>query len=958
MKYIYLLLFQLISLCGFAQTGSIRGKVSDAEAAKPLVGAQILLEQNGQQLRSVQTDLDGNFVLLSVPAGVYRLVCTHAEAPKQEIKGMTIREGGIRLAYFRLGNPDIDLGGKAEEKQESDRLNRYSAQSMLLRRKSSQQIIETLAAESVFHSGDEDLSKALRQLPQINVENNNQLSIRGLGGRYVKTLLNGAELPSLDLNSSSSLIQLDLFPTTIIDHIILRKGYSVDQLASFGTGIINIETRRFPDQQQFQAQLHVGMHERSSFNADFQTYEGGSLDFLGIDDGSRSLPSQALNLGDNSSARDLTLALRNRSLQVADNFSSQSWMPGPNLGFNLSRSRRQDLKKGRSLSYAFVALFKRSSMMYEGGYASMHHLIGDYDSSYELENQLELSDRFYAEQTRANLFFTLSYKSRRNRVSLVVMDNLGTEKSYRELEGLGGRYANVSGLTDTRYRTQSWNFEQKNIAALQLLGRHLRKNEQLEIDWIVSTSVSNSNQPDLRYFSELYTVHNFTGEEQNHRIVEEAGGEPRRYYRRIQAFSGEGQLNFNRKYKNKALQNLRWGFRSTAKYQFFDERQIRYNTSYLPYTGGGAASYIQEANYINWSDTDDALIPGIFLENAYDSTNNYVALELLLGAYASSLWTLGPKTQLEAGFRVEGVINAYTGFDQDSISVDGFHMYPVLLPSVSLRHELDKNVLFRAAYSGTIARPSLRELSAFTSFDYMGDYKITGNLELAKRPTHLQHLDLRWERYEGQHSLLAGGFFAKYLINPIELATLEPGFRDEMQFRTAPWGYLLGMELELRQELGMLGKWGEAWQLQLNLSYVHARAKIGAAEYEFMHLEKDNPSKFRYLFGQSPYNMSVLLQYHNKKLNFEANVGLQVQGERLAYVLYGNTPDIIEQPRPNLDVHFNKPLGRHFQLRFSVQNLLDSPFLQTQTFKAREYAYREFRWGRSFNLGFYYNMNK
>ena len=273
MKYPLLLLLQFLSFCLLAQTGSIRGKVSDAEAAKPLVGALLLLEQNGQQLKEVQTDLDGNFVILSVPAGVYNLICTHPEAPKQEIKGMTIREGGIRLAYFRLGNPDIDLGGKAEENHQSQNLNRYSAQSMLLRRKSSQQIIETLAAESVFHSGDEDLSKALRQLPQVNVENNNQLFIRGLGGRYLKTLLNGAELPSLDLNNS--LIQLDLFPTTIIDHIILEKGYSAEQLASSGTGIINIETRRFPEKQQLQAQIHLGLHQLSGFNPNFMGDKGG-----------------------------------------------------------------------------------------------------------------------------------------------------------------------------------------------------------------------------------------------------------------------------------------------------------------------------------------------------------------------------------------------------------------------------------------------------------------------------------------------------------------------------------------------------------------------------------------------------------------------------------------------------------------------------------------------------------
>jgi len=955
MKYPLLLFLQFLSFCLLAQTGSIRGKVSDAEAGKPLVGALLLLEQNGQQLKEVQTDLDGNFVILSVPAGVYSLICTHPEAPKQEIKGMTIREGGIRLAYFRLGNPDIDLGAKAEENHQSQNLNRYSAQSMLLRRKSSQQIIETLAAESVFHSGDEDLSKALRQLPQVNVENNNQLFIRGLGGRYLKTLLNGAELPSLDLNNS--LIQLDLFPSTIIDHIILEKGYSAEQLASSGTGIINIETRRFPEKQQLQHQLHIGMHQNASFNPNFMSYEGGRLDFIGLDDGSRSLPSDALNLPDNPSSRDLTLALRNRSLAFPANFSTQMNMPGPNLGLNFSISRRKDLKKGRSISYAFVALFKRFSMMYEGGYAAMHHLTGDYEANYELENQLELSDQFYQEQSRANLFFTLSYKSRRNRISLVIMDNLGTEKSYRELEGLGGRYQFASGLgEDTRYRTKSWDFEQKNIAALQLLGRHLRQNEALEIDWTLSASLSNNNQPDLRYFNEVYSVNTFSGEEQNHRIIEGAGGEPRRFYRQIQAFSGEGQLNFKRKYKQKRLKSLSWGFRGTAKYQYFDERQLRYSTSYLPYTGGGAANYIQSSNYINWSDSANSLVPGIFIENAYDSTNNYVALELLLGGYTSSLWTLGPKTQLEAGFRLEGVINAYTGFDQDSISVDGVNMYPVLLPAFSLRHELDKDMLFRLAYSATIARPSLRELSAFTSFDYMGDYQITGNLELAKQPTHLQHLDIRWENYEGQRSLLAGGFFAKYLRNPIELATLEPGFSDQMQFRAAPWGYLLGMEIELRQELGMLGQWGDAWWMQFNFSYIYAQAKIAEEELDFMRLERADAPSFRPLFGQSPYNLSILLQYQNKKLNFEANLGLQVQGERLAYVIYGNTPDIIEQPRPNLDFHLNKPLGRHFELRFSVQNLLDSPFLQTQTFKAREYAYRQFNWGRSFNFGFYYNM--
>ena len=109
--------------------------------------------------------------------------------------------------------------------------------------------------------------------------------IRGLGERYSNSLLNGAVIPSPDL--TRNVIPLDIFPTSILKSIAVKKSYSAEMPAAFSGGLIDIRTRSIPD--EFMFSIELGTQQNIDTQGDVLSYNGGGDDNLGTDDGSRSL---------------------------------------------------------------------------------------------------------------------------------------------------------------------------------------------------------------------------------------------------------------------------------------------------------------------------------------------------------------------------------------------------------------------------------------------------------------------------------------------------------------------------------------------------------------------------------------------------------------------------------------------------------------------------------------------
>ncbi len=953
MKYYFVLFLTLgivTHLFAQKQTGSIRGKVTDTETGEPLIGANVFLKQTGQ---GTVTDLDGNFVLRDVPPGPYDVECTYLGYKKQRVVGVVVKEDGIKLVYFRLSAGDEEMEVDVVITAEAARNLEVS---MLAKRKNSAKLLETLSSEQIFQQGDEDVGSALRHLTNISVENNNDVYIRGLGSRYVKTFLNGAEVPGLDLNSSS--VQLDLFPTSILDNIIVYKNFTPDQIGSFGGGYVEINTKSFPERFTLELQANIGAHSIATFNSSFTTYEGGQLDFLGIDDGTRALPSDFIDIGPKPDDRTLVLAINELTNRFPANFSTIQQAPLTNSRLSFMISNQTNLKRGRSLSYGAVVLYKNTYRMYDDGFAGLYQLNGNYNSAFTLEPQLELSDRRYQQDIRHNLLFNFAYKTRYSKISFMLLNNLGTEKSYRILDGIAPQFSNTALGNNgqlPRYRTSAWLFDQKNIASVQVNGTHLYKGADNRIDWQVSTTRSDIFQPDLRYFSTGYTINDSTQQEENFLIAQNIGAQPTRFYRDIGAWNGDAHIDFTYNRPDKQVwKKVKWGLRGTAKYHIFDERQLRYQTDFFPYRGEALEDYINPDNYLNWDDNLNQPIPGIYIENAYDSTNNYIALEAILAGYYMSELQLNSKLNLTLGLRGEFTANAFTSIDTDSTELQGVSFYPVILPAASLKYELERDMFLRFAYASTVARPTLRELSAFTSFDYIGDYTVTGNLQLARNPTVMHNLDFRWEVYPSKKEVVSAGAFFKYLQNPIELASMPDDPNASFQFQNLPYAFLMGIELELRQGLGFLGDWGKNLVMGANLGYIYSQARITDEELNLMRIDNPTARSHRPLFGQSPYVLNFLLNYSNEEIGLDVNTSFHISGRKIIYVLYGNTPNVYEQPRGMLNFNIAKHFKGRYHLRFSVENLLDAKLIQIQSFKGRTYSYRQHSLGRSIWIGFSY----
>lgn len=143
-----------------------------------------------------------------------------------------------------------------------------------------------MGAEQISRTGDSDAASALRRVTGLSLVNDKFIYVRGLGERYSSVRLNGAVVPSPDL--TRNVIPLDIFPSSIIESLAVQKAYSPNMPAAFGGGDVNIRTKSIPSDTLFKVEIGASYKDT---NDEGYTYNGGSDDWLGQDDGTRALPN-------------------------------------------------------------------------------------------------------------------------------------------------------------------------------------------------------------------------------------------------------------------------------------------------------------------------------------------------------------------------------------------------------------------------------------------------------------------------------------------------------------------------------------------------------------------------------------------------------------------------------------------------------------------------------------------
>ena len=136
--------------------------------------------------------------------------------------------------------------------------------------------------------GDGNAAAAVVRIPGVSLQGGKYVYVRGLGDRYTKTTFNGLDIPGLDPDRNP--LQMDIFPTNIVDNIIVSKSFTADLPADFTGGVIDINIKSFPEIMTLKGSSSISYNNKVDLNGNFLTYYGGKTDYLAHDDGSRDFP--------------------------------------------------------------------------------------------------------------------------------------------------------------------------------------------------------------------------------------------------------------------------------------------------------------------------------------------------------------------------------------------------------------------------------------------------------------------------------------------------------------------------------------------------------------------------------------------------------------------------------------------------------------------------------------------
>ena len=919
--------------CGtlFAQEkGFIRGQVFDGETGQTMIGAKVRVKG---EAAGAMTDLDGKFSI-SIKPGTYDLLITFVAKDTMLVEEVEVKEGEATvLDNLTLAEEDNQLATVVVTVERRDN----TENAVLNLKKQSVNMIDGISSANFKKIGDSDAAGAMKRVPGVSLAGGKYVYVRGLGDRYNKTVLNGMNIPGLDPDRNT--LQMDLFPTSILDNIIVNKTFVAELPADFTGGIVDIGTKSFPDEQQRSISIGLGYNPYFHFRDDYLTYQGGKFDFLGFDDGTRTIPVEGMEDGEIPQYVDALGSQDDsaRYVNILQGFNpTMSAMRKMSLmDISLSTSfGNQFKKKDVTIGYNFIGTYRNNTEFYDDATFGRYNLSPDSDAdTFNLaENQV---GSFGVNNVLLSGMAGLAFKTTKSKFVINLLH-------IQNGESQAGRFDYYNADQGSVFEGQQTNlmYTQRSMTNFLLGGKHDLYDKGWKVEWRLSPTLSIQNDPDIRFTR-------FEVREDSMIIGTEAGF-PERIWRELQEISGASRLDIEKDFdawKRKA--KLKFGGAYTYKQRDYlirnfqlipreihlegDPDEILADENIWPYEQNEGAGTTYAVPFIPNN-------PNEFSSNVHNSA-----------AYISTELSPAEKFKAIIGVRAEHYIQRYTGQDQLGANVlnnDVVLNNLGIFPSLNLVYQVNDKQNLRMSYGRTVARPSFKEISYAEIYDPItGRIFIGGLFEDAQtvggettvywdgnlRSTDIHNFDLRWEMFHGRGQTVSISAFYKLFFDPIEIVqyTAQVG---AFQPRNVGDGQVLGGELELRQSLEFFGAKMKNFSATFNLTYTYSRIELSPTEKQS---RIDNAREgqvigdYRDMAGQSPYVINGGLSYNGGEQGFlkgfEAGVYYNVQGRTLMFVGIAERPDIYSVPFHSLNFNLNKSFGESQKWRISlrVQNLLN-----------------------------------
>ncbi|MEM9195191.1 MAG: TonB-dependent receptor, partial [Myxococcota bacterium] len=783
------------------QTG-IHGHILDSASGQGLEMAPVLIQGRGET-RTTLTETGGVYRVY-LPPGAYTVRSYYDLFHGARIDRVRVRRA--RFTEIDLTLDPIEVEEEiVEEIEILYRANTATAAAQDQLRRESSGIGEGVGAEQMSQQGSSDAGSAASRVVGVNVSNS-QLVVRGLGGRYTRVLLNGVPVPSTDPDRPG--VDLDLFPTSVVESLTVSKAFLPNLPANWAGGLLQIDTVDFPTEFT----LEVGLTARANTQTTFRdrlNYDGGGLDFLGFDDGTRALPDEVPD--------ERVTVTRNGGFQTFESVNPVARSFGDTWQFEETTGLPGigiDITVGDSISLGDDEEDGRFGYLVAAGY------------SYDATRQIGLSRPRPRVAPDGSLQVFNDYEVERGTDEVQVGGlataslELGTDHLFtwlgmfnRTMEDQTERQTGTDAELDAGARADRWQLQYvaRTLGFTQLLGDHQNLfGSKLRLRWTGFAAFGQRDEPDRRsvtYGSQGAAI----------RWLEKSNsGE--RFFSDLDQTDFGGNLNLRFPLWTEGWGSI-GGAVSTSGRTLIN-RRFRFLQD--P-TNPDQTQYQRPVEEILGDEGIGTLVRLREFSRADDS---YESRQSTYSAFAMLETPIAGPLSFSGGARLEVFDQAvesrspFAREEQDPEELEENRTDRTdldVLPGVALKVALTETMMIRAAYGMTVARPQIRELAPYQYYDFQRDRNVQGNPDLNR--TLIHNADVRWEWFFGEGEIIAVSVFFKEFIDPIELQILNPVNYDA-QFINAESARNIGGEIELRVGLGRIAPFLEPFSIGGNVALI------------------------------------------------------------------------------------------------------------------------------------------
>jgi hypothetical protein len=823
-------------------------------------------------------------------------------------------------------------------------------------------LMDSVSSDLISQAGAGDAAGALRLVAGATVSDGKYAVVRGLPDRYVNTQMNSVRLPSAD--SDKRAVQLDQFPSGVIQSIQVSKTFTPDQQGDASGGAVNVVLKGIPDSRIVDFKAGTSYNRQVTGRGDFLTYQDGGINFLGIDTERHKLPWDAVFSGPVGVIERPSPDVYSFSIDAGG--KSSEFLGFKTGGFmNIYYNRdATSYKKGTNESWWILSPGAPMTPRYDQGSP-------DYGPPVSNDFRTSLFD---ASESTAELqwggLLTVGIESDTQRLTMVAMYTRVTQDTatlYEDTKGKSYYFpgsspddpycdANINQDAAPYIRTETLEYTERSTTTFQINGDHKLPISKIgfdhsfailppEFDWTVALSGSEFYQPDKRLFGSRWNAPVFSaglGEIKPAQYLE--------YKPAANVNLGNLQMIWkditetsDQFFWNAKLPFQQWtGDTGYFKAGWFHDRVDRQYTQ-QSFSNIRDLSAPAPTFYGRWQDFWSVQFQ--YQENPISASNIdtdyygeqeiqawYYMLDVpLWSAFKVVFGTRFERTDLTIACSPESnVFWIPPGGDKDVLMKpgDGNVMFAQTnrLPAYGFQFTPIKEVSFRGSYSQTIARQTFKELAPIQQMEYLGDDIFVGNPTLQISTVKNYDLRLDYTPYSG--SLFSLSWFKKDIKGPIEyVQKLESG---HSYFYTTPLNYpkggIRGIEFEARSDMGHFWKILNGLTLGANGTFIESWVELPYEEMTKLMAPKFSvwmPS--RDMMNAPDHLYNFYLTYDLKKIGGRFGVFYTIKGDTLVVgagpAKDGYIPNVYAKEYGSLNMTYSQKVNDWCNVGLQAKNM-------------------------------------